>query len=389
MLITGNRVRVTVKLIHGASDRQLWDSSEQSLDDVLALQTEVARAIAAQIRVAVTAEEARYLGRSSRVNPAAYQQVLQGNYHLARGAPGALEKAQDYFEQAIEHDPQILRPTARRPRGRVVQLATMDGLLPAGAVHAPATAAAQKALALDPSLAEGYIALGRIKSRLEWDWAAADAALQAGYAARPSSSLARLQYANYLTAVGRFEESIAIGTRTVELDPLLPRHTRSWDWRTTSPDDTTKLSKCTEEPGIGSGDQVLSLPSGRSIFAGRKNDRCDQWPRTHSHVGRRRRAATPRGVPWATCMERRVTAPRLFAQSASSVGDQRPIMCPPSSIGNIYVGLNRREDALDNSSGHSLSATLGWGGSRVHPLYDEIRSHPRFQELIKRMKFPG
>ena len=96
--MTGNRVRVTVKLIHGASDRQLWgDSYERSLEDVLALQTEVARAIAAQLRVAVTAEEARYLGRSSRVNPAAYQAYLQGDYHLARGTPAALEKAQDVF----------------------------------------------------------------------------------------------------------------------------------------------------------------------------------------------------------------------------------------------------------------------------------------------------
>ena len=76
VLMAGNRVRVTVKLIHGASDRQLWgDSYEQSLEDVLALQTEVARAIAAQIQVAVTAEEARYLSRSSCVNPAAYQAV--------------------------------------------------------------------------------------------------------------------------------------------------------------------------------------------------------------------------------------------------------------------------------------------------------------------------
>ena len=275
----------------------MGDSYEQSLDDVLALQTEVARAIAAQIRVAVTAEEARYLGRSSRVNPAAYHAYLQGNYHLARGAPGALEKAQEYFEQAIEHDPQYAPPHAGLA-AVLVQLGTMDGFLPAGAVHAPAITAAQKALALDPSLAEGHIALGRIKSRLEWDWAAADAAFRQGMQLGPSSSLARLQYANYLTAVGRFEESIAIGTRTVELDPLLPlaHQELGLAYHAAGRYDQA-LGDVPKGLGVGSGDQVLSLPSGRSISAARKDDRRDQWPRRTSHVGRRRRAATPRGVP--------------------------------------------------------------------------------------------
>ena len=91
----------------------------------------------------VTAEEARYLGRSSRVNPAAYQAYLQGNYHLARGTPAALEKAQECFEQAIEYDPQYAPPHAGL-EAVLVQLGTMDGFLPAVAVYAPAITAAKR-----------------------------------------------------------------------------------------------------------------------------------------------------------------------------------------------------------------------------------------------------
>jgi TolB-like protein/DNA-binding winged helix-turn-helix (wHTH) protein len=389
VLMAGNRVRVTVKLIHGASDRQLWgDSYEQSLDDVLALQTEVARAIAAQIRVAVTAEEARYLGRSSRVNPAAYQAYLQGNYHLARGAPGALEKAQEYFEQAIEHDPQYAPPHAGLA-AVLVQLATMDGSLPAGAVHAPAITAAQKALTLDPSLAEGHIALGRIKSRLEWDWAAADAAFRQGMQLGPSSSLARLQYANYLTAVGRFEESIAIGTQTVELDPLLPLAHQELGLAyhvAGRYDEALEMYRRALEldPEIRSSHFLRAV---LYLRVGKTTDVINGLDALRTLVGD---GGPPHRVGYLGYLYGK-TGHRTEALRAVSELRKRSATdyVPPSAIGNIYVGLNRREDALDEFERAFAQRDPWLVWLKVHPLYDEIRSHPRFQELIKRMKFPG
>jgi TolB-like protein/DNA-binding winged helix-turn-helix (wHTH) protein/Tfp pilus assembly protein PilF len=389
VLMAGNRVRVTVKLIHGASDRQLWgDSYERSLEDVLGLQTEVARAIAAQIRVAVTAEEARYLGRSSRVNPAAYQAYLQGNYLLAKGTPAAYEKAQEYFEQAIEHDPQYAPPHAGLA-GVLVQLATMDGFLPAGAVHAPATTAVQKALALDPSLAEGHIALGRIKSRLEWDWAAADAAFRQGIQLGPSSSLARLQYANYLTAVGRFEESIAIGTRTVELDPLLPLAHQELGQAYHAAgryDEALEMYRRALEldPEIRSSHFLRAV---LYLRVGKTTEVINGLDALRRLVGD---GGPPHRVGYLGYLYGK-TGHRTEALRAVSELRKRSATdyVPPSSIGNVYVGLNRREDALDEFERAFAQHDPWMFWLKVHPLYDEIRNDPRFQELIRRMKFPG
>ena len=336
------------------------------------------------------AEEARGAIRPilSREPGPAHQVYLQGNYHLARGTPAALEKAQEYFEQAIEHDKQYAPPHAGLA-AVLVQLGTMDGFLPAGAVHAPAITAAQKALALDPSLAEGHIALGRIKSRLEWDWAAADAAFRQGMQLGPSSSLARLQYANYLTAVGRFEESIAIWY--ADGRARSPPSAGTPGAGTGVPRSRTIRRSSRDVPkglGVGSGDQVLSdPPSGRSLSAGRKDDRCDQWPRCTSHVGRRRRAATPPGVPGYLYGK---TGHRTEALRAVSELRKRSATdyVPPSSIGNIYVGLNRREDALDEFERAFAQRDPWLVWLKVHPLYDEIEKPPALPGTDQADEFP-
>ena len=110
-LLIGDRVRITVQLIEAATDVHLWaDDYDRDLSDVLVLHSEVARAIAHEIQIAVTPEEVDRLANVREVNPEAYRLFLLGHYHLYKWLPADLEKAVRYFQQAIELDPQYAEP---------------------------------------------------------------------------------------------------------------------------------------------------------------------------------------------------------------------------------------------------------------------------------------
>jgi len=155
----GDQVRITVQLIHGPTDKHLWaDSYQRELRGVLALQSEVARAIASQIRVTVTPQEQARLARTRPVNPEAYRLYLLGRYHWNKRTPEGFQKAAEHFQQAIDLDPTYALAYAGLADNYAVQ-PSWGTLLPRDA-YPRAQAAAQKALELDASLAEPYTTLG-------------------------------------------------------------------------------------------------------------------------------------------------------------------------------------------------------------------------------------
>jgi tetratricopeptide (TPR) repeat protein len=215
---SGGRVRVTAQLIHAATDAHLWAREyERDLMDVLKLESEVARAVADEIRIQVTAEERARLASARRVNPQAHEAHLLGRYHFNKGDEQGWKRAIEYFERAIEVDPDYAAAYAGlsgawRFRG-------LSGTVDFKEAVSLARAAALKAIALDEQLAEAHISLGYIKLT-DWDWAGAEEELRRALELDPGSLDVHLYYGYLRAHLGRHDEAIREGQIVVQLDPV-------------------------------------------------------------------------------------------------------------------------------------------------------------------------
>jgi serine/threonine protein kinase len=219
VLRAGQRVRITAKLIHAATDTHVWaESYERNLQDVLLLQSELAQAIAGEIQVAITPEEKKHLARSRRVNPEAYEAYLKGRFHWYKLSRENLDTALEYLQLAKEKDPNY----ALAHSGiAYVWLSRADtGVTLPLEAFPKAKAAALKALELDDTLAEVHEVLAGIKLLYEWDREGAEKEFQRAIELNPNYADVRLMYADFLISSGRVEEWKVEMDRCLELDPL-------------------------------------------------------------------------------------------------------------------------------------------------------------------------
>ncbi len=215
----GNRVRIAVALVGVDNGFQLWSGTyERNLNDVFALQDEIARAVTAELKVKLLpANAAAAIPRNP--NPDAYSDYLQGRYFYERRTRDDLAKATSYFEKAIQQDPGYARAWSGLAWARMSQADSAYGLsFDEG--YRLAKEAAQKALQLDPALAEAHAAIGRIKRTYDWDWSGADASFQRAIALEPQNAIALMGASSLAASLGRFDDAVSLGGRAVELDPL-------------------------------------------------------------------------------------------------------------------------------------------------------------------------
>ena len=223
-LATGGRVRVSVQLIRAAADEHLWaEIYDRELEDVFALHAGLARDIADEIRAVVTPEERSRLEQHHRVNPAAHELFLRARYFQAKFTPPDIERAIAHFEQAILQDQAFAAAYAG------LALACMNRATALGAdltvagqrlLLANGKAAAQKALAIDDTLAEAYAVLGMILLFHDRDWPGAERALESALEF-DSNSVPAHAYRTVL-AVTTLNRTRAVHEMrsAVELDPL-------------------------------------------------------------------------------------------------------------------------------------------------------------------------
>jgi len=219
VLRAGDRVRITAQLIHGSTDSHLWvHSYERELHDILALQSEVTQAIANEVRAALTAGERAQLTDRPQVAAETYQSYLKGRYFWNKRTEAGFHKAIEYFQQAIDRDPNCALAYAGLS-DTYICLANY-GIVQPKEGFSKAKAAATTALEIDDTLAEAHASLGEIKYEHDWDWPGADREYRRAMALNPGYATARQWYATFLWTLGRSEEALAEIRRAQELDPL-------------------------------------------------------------------------------------------------------------------------------------------------------------------------
>jgi serine/threonine-protein kinase len=214
-----DRVRINARLIEAETERNLWaDGYERDATSVLALQGEVAQAIAREIQVTLTPEEKLQLTRAQMVNPEAYEDYLKGQFHYGKLTDPDLETALQYFELALEKDPNY----ALAEVGRAMVWAGKQQMhfVSASEAGPKAREAAERAVELDENLAEAHYALAVVKTWTDWDWEGAEDSYRRSIELDPNFADVRAYYANYLMMMGRFDDAAIQMERALELDPF-------------------------------------------------------------------------------------------------------------------------------------------------------------------------
>jgi TolB-like protein/Flp pilus assembly protein TadD len=217
----GNQVRVSVQLIQGSTDAHLWTETYlRESPGILALQSDVARAIADALRLQLTAQETARFSSAPKVDPEAHDAYLRGRFYWNEGARENLPRSLEFFELALKKDPSYA-PAYAGLADYYSALPFFSNLHPDD-VFPKAKQAVAKALELDAGLAEAHGTLAYILAYYDWNWSGAEMEFQRSLTLNPNDATQRHRYSRYLASVGRVDEALQELDRARLLDPLDP-----------------------------------------------------------------------------------------------------------------------------------------------------------------------
>ena len=382
--LIGQRVGVTVQLIDASADRQIWANSyERDYRDIISLQREVAHAIAREIRVTLTETDQERLTRKEVVDPKAHTLYLKGVHLLDQDLTKreAVEKSIEYFWHAIQIDSMYAAPYAGLANASITLAGV--GYRSAISVAADAKWAANKALELDPGSARAHLAKGSVLFSIDWNWKGALEYDRRAIELNPNDSEAHLDLANDLSIIGRPDEAIPHMQRAQELNPLslntnvqavrmFTRH-RMYDRAIQEaeevlmlyPDDVfARYSLAIAYAHKGEYDTAIEIFLSRKVSSPGTNPMLGY---TYGMAGRRDEA-------------QRVLDFLLEKSKGTFV--------PHSLIAAVYIGLDKKEKALDFLEQGFEEHDTWIYTFKVDPMWDRLRGEPRFEEMLQAMNFP-
>lgn len=381
----GNNLLISAELIDTKENRVLWGQQfNQKVDDTLAVQQEISKSISEKLRLNLSGEEEQRLAKRYTESGPAYQEYLKGQFWLNKRNEEGFQKAIEFFNHAIEKDPGYGLAYAG--------LADSYALLGTYALLAPkegfpkAKAAAMKALALDGQLAEAHTSLGNLLTSYDWDFASAEKEFKQAIALNPNYGTAHQWYAEYLQAMGRFDEAIAEIKRAQELDPLsliIPTVAGRIYYCAQRYDEAiAQLEKIIQtEPRFGPAYAFITeayLKKGRFDQAIQAAQEPVKFaPGTSVYL-------TILGSAYATA-GKKVEAEKVLAELKELSARQ---YIQPSYIALLYAGLGDKDQTIV-----WLEKAFADRDDRLifvmtDPLIDSLYSDPRFQDLKHRVGLP-
>jgi serine/threonine protein kinase/tetratricopeptide (TPR) repeat protein len=383
VLRAGDRVRINARL-SDATEKQMWaESYDRDLRDILVLQSDVASAIVREVKVKVAPEESSQLAVHGAVDPEAYQLYLQGRIAFSRFTPETLARSAEYFNLAIAKDPELAIAYAGLADS-YIQLA--GRVRPPREVMPKARVAIERALALDPNLAEAFASLAQVKLFYEFDWPGAAAQYRRAVERNPSSTYVHQANGLFLAAEGKSAESLAEADRIRALDPVsssvgclrvrLLYYARRYDdaigeYQKTVAADPTVAGFCTF-----------------AIFAYQKEGRLSEA----ISAAQRASEASPNEVLPKAALVRSygVMKNRAAAEKAMTAMKElaKKRFISEHDFALAYSGWNREESLQWFEKAYEGRAGL-LVYANVDAVWDDLRSEPRFREIVKRIGIPG
>jgi TolB-like protein len=379
----GDRVRITVQLVDVATDRNLWAKSyERNLTDILTLQSEVAHAIADEIRIQVTPDERARLRSKGAVNPVAHVAYLQGSFLWNRYTGESVKAAIPRFEEALAIDPNYAAAYGGLADSYI--MLANHHILPPREGYTLGRKAAERGLSLDESLAELHTSLAWIHRLFDWDWPAAERESLRTIQLNPGYAFGRSRYALLLSGMGRHEEAIAEAERAHELDPLnLVTYTVVGDtlfFARRFDRSVAAYRKCLElDPSFGAAHTDLA----RSLEQlGRADEAVEEFVRGTAGADGVPRPSSGLAILYARAG--RMDEARATLEAVQALAQKEFVS--PYGIASYYAVTGENTRALDwlEKAYSERDGTLVW--LKVHPRLDGLRGEPRFRDLLARLR---
>ncbi|HEY3204735.1 MAG TPA: protein kinase [Thermoanaerobaculia bacterium] len=383
VLRSGDRVRITAQLIDAPTDRHLWaESYERGMRDVLTLQSEIARAIAGEIRIKITPQERTRLAGSRPLDPEAHDLYLKGRYHWNKKTAEGFQKAREYFEGAIAKEPTYAAAYAGLAD-------TYSGLgyyvLAPREAMPKARAAALKALELDDTLAEAHASLGNVRHNFDWDWTGAEKSFRRAIELNPGYATAHQWYSLHLGDLGRSEQALVEARRALELDPLslIVNHNlglqhcfaRQFDQAIAQYEKTLEM-----DPNFAVTHWALGSAYGAK---GMYPEAVAELERLRALTGRTPSVIAYLGNVRARSGERQ-EALRLL-EELETISKQKEVS---AELAILYAGLGDRDRAFACLEKAYAERSGAVPGLKVYPEFEPLRSDPRFADLLRRLGLP-
>jgi TolB-like protein/DNA-binding winged helix-turn-helix (wHTH) protein/Flp pilus assembly protein TadD len=375
---SGNRVRITAQLIQARSDVHLWAGSyERDLRDVLSLQNEVAASVADQIRIKLTPQEQAALKNALVLNSESQDAYLKGHYFATKGTIDDAERAIPYFDIAIAKEPNHALAYAGLASAYIQLGHSMH--LPPGEAFPAAKTAALKALAADNTIEEAHTALANALFLHDWDFTQAQHEFRLALQLNPNSVRAQNDYASFLNAMGKADQAVTIVQRALQNDPLsLSAMTNvAWQlyWARRYDEALLQLHRVLElNPNFDAAHYCLGL-----VYEQRHDFRL-----ALAEIDR-----APSLCNGGKCFG---LLGQVLALSGDKAGAQEALRqvqrrsyASPWHVAIIYANLGDKDQAFAWLEKCYQGREHDLVFSRVWPMFDSLRSDPRYEDLMRRV----
>jgi TolB-like protein/DNA-binding winged helix-turn-helix (wHTH) protein/Tfp pilus assembly protein PilF len=381
---SANRVRISIQLIHAPTDRHLWAAEyARPLDDVIALQSEIARTVAREVAATVTAEDTVRLEHAAAdIDPEAYDLYLRGRFFWEKRTD--LDRALDYFTRAIAIQPDFARAHAA--------IAETYGVLGTGGRVPPAEAArqmraaAERALEIDPDLVEALTALGACAAFHEWKWAEGERHFLRALEVNPNYVITHMWYGLWFEQQGRQPENLRARERAFALDPLNAATVAGYAnalFHNGRIDESIEILRRTLEIDPHH-TQLLGALAQAYLFLGRYDDAIELYGRDDDGFGLGYAYGIGvGGLGYAYARAGRIEDARTVLAELERRAQERYV--GPHHFALVHVGLGDTAAALDALERGFEVRDAGMNWIKVAPPFAKLRDEPRFIALLEKM----
>src|SRR5882724_9485704 len=381
---SGERIRVTVRLLSAADGQQLWaDKFEDEFTDIFSVEDSISERVAAALAGTLTGADKKQLTKRYTENAEAYQLYLKGRYYAARYTPEGTKKAIAYFDKAIALDPNY----ALAYDGLAYCYYASDWFGPPKENFAKGRALVEKALEIDPALAEAHVSLGLLVAWLDYDWPGAEREFKRAFELNANYPPAHLWYGYYLMGLGNFDQSIAEIKRAIELDPL---SAEANIWLGIALLDGHRYDEALQQLRTtveAEPDNWLAhLYFARALEKkGELSGAIAELKKTTLIEGAPAEVVSALGYAYAVSGNK-AEAEKIILQLKEQSEQSKQFYVPAYGIATIYAGLGDKERAFAYLEKEYANGAFYLNYLKVDPEVDNLRSDPRFADLLRRVR---
>ena len=378
----GDQLVITVRLDDAKNDQHIWGEQYiRKFSDILNMQSEIAVDVSNNLRTRLTGDDEQKLAKTYTTDSESYLLYLKGRFYWNKRSGEAIRKSIEYFDQAIEKDPNF----ALAYVGLADSFVVPANALPPSEKMPKAKAAVTRALELDDALAEAHTALARTLTIYDWDWAGAEKEFKRALELNPRYAVAHEWYGTYFEMLGRYDESIAERKRALELDPLsliinfelgtafyygrdydkaIEQFKKTLELDPNFPPVDSFISAAYEQKGMY--DQaVAGFQKGITIRGG------TEWSFSKSGLGHAYAVSGKSEEALAVLGEMKQLSQKEYV--------------PSDGIAIIYAGLGEKDKAFEwlEKAYQEHAFKMAW--IKVEPRWESLRSDPRYPDLLSRI----